>query len=205
MKNVFRFAGFILCMLMINNCLLSQKDILDSRVEMTLKKANLKDVFENLEYNNNLVVSYSSSIVDISLVKQFDTTDYLCSDLFSALLQEQAVRAISRGRKILIIPDPNKNVTFSRLKPRNYYTINGYVKDRETGESLIGASVYNPLTNRGTITNEFGFYSLTMPEGKQTVNYSYVGFNPISRTSRLNKKIRADIFLSSNIKSKKSS
>ncbi len=176
-----------------------QKDLLDRRVRVSIEEGDVKDVFENLEANNQLVVSYSSSIVDLSIEKKLDTTSYLCSDLFSYLLIEQPVRAISRGNKILIIPDPSKNISFSRLKPRNSYTINGYVKDAETGEAMVGASVFNPLTNRGTITNEFGYYSFTMPQGSQTVNYSFVGFSPVSRTYKLNKRLRSDIFLKTNM------
>ncbi len=122
-----------------------------------------------------------------------------CAELFGYLLEEQAVRAISRGRKILIIPDPSKNITFTRLKARNYYTVNGYVKDAESGEVLVGANVYNPVTNRGTVTNEFGYYSFTMPQGKQTTNYSFVGFSAVSKTFQLNKRLRSDIFLSTNL------
>lgn len=199
MQNIIRVAVLFFIFLLSFGQAISQKDILDSKVKVTIKEGSLRNIFANLEDNNNFVVSYSSSIVDISQKKYIDSTEYLGSSLFEYLLAEQAVRAISRGKKILIIPDPSKNVSFSRLKPRNYYTINGYVKDSETGEALIGASVYNPLTNRGTVTNEFGYYSFTMPEGKQTVNYSFVGFKAVSRTYKLSKRIRSDIYLNSNI------
>ncbi len=199
MKNIFRFTGLFLCMLMLTLNVNAQKDILDSEVILSIQQGSLKEIFENIEENNNLIVSYSSSIVDISSNILLDTTHYICSHLFSILLESQAVRAISRGQKILIIPDPNKDIEYLRLKPRNYYTINGYVKDSETGEALIGASVYNPLTNRGTVTNEFGYYSFTMPEGNQTVNYSFVGYTPVSQTYDLDQKLREDIFLEANI------
>ncbi|GLR18350.1 TonB-dependent receptor [Portibacter lacus] len=186
-------------MLLFCNNISAQKDILDKKVNIDISKGNLKDYFDNIEKNNNVIVSYSSSIVDISIVKEVDTTSFICGELFSYLLEEQAVRAISRGQKILVIPDPSKNISFSRLRARNYYTVNGYVKDAETGEALVGASVYNPVTNRGTITNEFGYYSFTMPEGKQTTNYSFVGFKPVSKTFQLNKRLRSDIFLKTNL------
>lgn len=60
------------------------------------------------------------------------------------------------------------------------HTISGYVKDRDSGETLIGANVYveNDPTN-GTITNTYGFYSLTLPEGKYTLVFSYLGYTPL--------------------------
>src|SRR6187431_2328977 len=57
------------------------------------------------------------------------------------------------------------------------YTISGYVKDGETGETLIGANVY--LENEvsvGTVTNTYGFYSITLPEGSQSIVFSYLGY-----------------------------
>lgn len=200
MNAILRSTCIALCVFLQGISLLAQEDILDQEVKLTVKTGNIKAFFEDLERNNDLVVSYSSSIVDISITKEVDTSSYICAELFGYLLEEQAVRAISRGRKILIIPDPSKNISFTRLKARNYYTVNGYVKDSETGEALVGASVYNPVTNRGTITNEFGYYSFTMPQGNQTVNYSFVGYSAVSKTFQLNKRLRADIFLSSNVR-----
>ncbi len=59
-------------------------------------------------------------------------------------------------------------------------TISGVVKDDDNGETLIGASVYEATSGNGATTNEYGFYSLTLPFGNDsiTLEYSYVGFQP---------------------------
>ena len=49
---------------------------------------------------------------------------------------------------------------------QNSYTISGYVQDNESGENLIGVSIYDKATFKGTSTNQYGFYSLTLEEGK---------------------------------------
>ena len=41
-------------------------------------------------------------------------------------------------------------------------TISGYVYDKQNGEILIGASIYNAELKRGVLTNEYGFYSITL-------------------------------------------
>lgn len=56
------------------------------------------------------------------------------------------------------------------------YTISGYIKDAGNGEALIGASVYVPSLSKGTSSNVYGFYSLTLPGGKYTVHCQYVGY-----------------------------
>jgi hypothetical protein len=57
-------------------------------------------------------------------------------------------------------------------------TISGNVKDDDSGETLIGASVYEPSSGIGATTNEYGFYSLTLPFGNDSVSvlFSFVGF-----------------------------
>jgi hypothetical protein len=56
------------------------------------------------------------------------------------------------------------------------YTISGHIYDKTNRETLIGASVYDPTNSLGTISNEYGFYSLTLPEGSYDISYSYLGF-----------------------------
>lgn len=57
-------------------------------------------------------------------------------------------------------------------------TINGYVSDAESGERLIGATVYDTVSHRGVVTNNSGFYSLTIPANKVALQVSYVGYRP---------------------------
>lgn len=56
------------------------------------------------------------------------------------------------------------------------YTISGAITDASSGEELIGASVWITELRTGGITNEYGFYSVTIPEGTYTLNISYVGY-----------------------------
>ncbi len=58
------------------------------------------------------------------------------------------------------------------------YTVSGYVKDDRSGETLIGANVFMESDpSIGTVTNTYGFYSITIPEGKQRIVYSYLGYH----------------------------
>lgn len=63
------------------------------------------------------------------------------------------------------------------------FTLSGYILDAETGERLIGASirVYNSTASSGTISNEFGFFSLPLEEGRYRLAVSYIGYQQESR------------------------
>jgi outer membrane receptor for ferrienterochelin and colicin len=57
------------------------------------------------------------------------------------------------------------------------FTISGSMKDQATGESLIGATLYDVKSGQGTITNTYGFYSITLPEDSVHLRVSYVGYS----------------------------
>ncbi len=66
------------------------------------------------------------------------------------------------------------------------FTVNGYVKDVENGEELIGATVLVKETGSGTITNVYGFYAVSLPPGNYTIAYSYIGYSTVEHNITLN-------------------
>ncbi len=55
-------------------------------------------------------------------------------------------------------------------------TLSGFITDTETGEELISANIFITELGTGTTSNEYGFYSITIPKGDYTVHYSYMGY-----------------------------
>ncbi len=64
------------------------------------------------------------------------------------------------------------NLGFAQTK----FTINGTIKDAKNGETLIGVTVLIQELQTGNVSNEYGFYSLTLPAGAYTLKYSYIGY-----------------------------
>jgi len=57
------------------------------------------------------------------------------------------------------------------------HTVSGYVREVVSEESLIGVNIYLSDHKNGTVTNNYGFYSLTIPsEDSVGLVFSYVGF-----------------------------
>jgi hypothetical protein len=69
------------------------------------------------------------------------------------------------------------------------FTINGYVKDAENGEELIGATVLVKELSTGAVTNVYGFYAVSLPSGNYTIVYSYIGHLSIERSIQLNENL----------------
>ena len=68
------------------------------------------------------------------------------------------------------------------LMAQDKATLSGYVKDKETGEGMIAATVKIVELASGTVTNEYGFYSLSVPKGTYTVEFSFIGFETVTET-----------------------
>ncbi len=75
------------------------------------------------------------------------------------------------------------------------YTISGYMKDKKSGEVLIGATVVVKELTTGVTTNQYGFYSLTLPRGTYNLTFAYIGYTSIENTAELNSDIKMDVEL----------
>lgn len=80
----------------------------------------------------------------------------------------------------------------SFLSAQSRYTLSGTVSEASSNETLIGVSILVPEVSAGAVTNEYGFYSLTLPEGTYQVVISYLGFQDIRREVVLNSNQRLD-------------
>ena len=62
------------------------------------------------------------------------------------------------------------------------FTISGTITDQSSNETLIGVNIIFPELQTGTTTNEYGFYSITIPQGTYKIQVSYLGFTTITET-----------------------
>ena len=78
------------------------------------------------------------------------------------------------------------------VSAQNKYTLSGSITDASNGEKLLGVNFVIKELHTGTSTNEYGFYSITLPEGKYTLSIEYIGYGTREETVILNKNIRKD-------------
>ncbi|MDQ3018093.1 MAG: carboxypeptidase-like regulatory domain-containing protein, partial [Bacteroidota bacterium] len=90
--------------------------------------------------------------------------------------------------------------SFLSVTAQARYTVNGYIKDGSSGETLIGANIF--LENEptiGTVSNTYGFYSITIPEGNYRLIFSYLGFQNHVETINLTQNLDVNVNLSPGI------
>lgn len=74
-------------------------------------------------------------------------------------------------------------------------TVSGYIKDKSNGEELIGVTVYVNELQTGTVTNVYGFYSLTLSPGTYHLQFSYIGFTTQVREITLTNNVELNMNL----------
>lgn len=84
------------------------------------------------------------------------------------------------------------------------FALSGTIKDGQTGETLLGATIYVPTLETGTITNTYGFYSLTLPANQKIkIVISFVGYNTLEKEFTLTKDEKFNIELNPSSKNLK--
>lgn len=75
------------------------------------------------------------------------------------------------------------------------FTLSGTVTEAASDETLIGVNILIPSLKTGTITNEYGFYSISLEVGTYDFVFSSLGFEEVTKTIDLNQNVRLDIAL----------
>ena len=99
---------------------------------------------------------------------------------------------ITKKISLLLILIFTTFASFSQEK----FTLSGTIKDSKNNESLIGVNVYIPALKIGTTTNEYGFYSLTVPSGEHETEISYLGYQTIHKTIILDQNTKNNFSIS---------
>src|SRR5690554_3145932 len=87
------------------------------------------------------------------------------------------------------------NLLVISVHSQNKFTISGYVEDLASGEKLMAANVYDLNTKNGTSTNEYGFFSITLPSDSIKLAVSFVGYTTYQYNFFLDKDINLNIKL----------
>lgn len=134
------------------------------KVTLNMQKAPVREILDEIQKQTGVTFSYESSLLNELPKTSFKADDEGLPDCLSRLFANMPVVCKMTG-----------NVVILKRKPKQV-TISGFVRDAKSAESLIGASVYEVNTRVGTASNNFGFFSLTLPGGDITLLTSYIGY-----------------------------
>ncbi|MEL6635179.1 MAG: TonB-dependent receptor [Bacteroidota bacterium] len=160
----------LFCWLLLASTALAQPGSPPARVSLNSTSLTLDQVLQQLSAQSGVKFSYNPEAIAADQTVVFQCQDVDLDRALQQLAEKVPIEYLRVEAQIVILPRSEVPAAPS------YYTISGFLTDASTGESLIGASVFVGGSQRGTFTNEFGFYSLRLVEGAARITYSYVGY-----------------------------
>ncbi|NLR57940.1 TonB-dependent receptor [Chitinophaga polysaccharea] len=145
-------------------------DILARPYTPPSKQGTILFYIQDIQKSTGVSVSYSSSFLHLNKKVQLAGTERTTGAVLTTILQGTGIQAAALNGKIFLLRESSQT---------QYYTISGFVKETNSNEAIIGASVYDPVTKKGTETNSYGFYSLQVPDSCQGVVFSHISYKPI--------------------------
>ncbi|ASZ09737.1 TonB-dependent receptor [Chitinophaga pendula] len=139
-----------------------------TRVTVVLKDQPLLEICRLLEKGYGIPFSYSREIVNLSRKVSIEAYDRPLRQVLESVFVPNNIAFKRIGDQIVLTLRKSQGVTYS-----------GYVEDVNSGEKLIGATIYCPSLQLGTTSNAFGFFSLTLPADTARVWASYIGYQPV--------------------------
>ncbi|MBN2806986.1 MAG: TonB-dependent receptor, partial [Prolixibacteraceae bacterium] len=148
----------------------SQETTLSQTITIKFENEILKTAIKRIEKETGIAFAYSN-LNDLNKKISGEFTKQPLSNVLTNLF---------KGTNISFKEIAGKITLFENAQPEKKKvvraTIHGYISDAESGERLINASIYNPDTYVGTISNNFGFYSYSALTGNLTLLVSYMGY-----------------------------
>lgn len=158
----------------------------------SFQKASVKDFLDDINISGKVIIEYASNHLDTAkwiTLTGFPTT---LGAVLQQVLKDQKVSILEKNNKIILIPSlvPLPDNFFA-----SYYSVYGLIKETVSGEPLADATIWHPILQKGSLSNTFGHYTLSLPEGKQVILVSYAGYNTRKVDLDLNENTRIDLLL----------
>ncbi|WP_227698981.1 SusC/RagA family TonB-linked outer membrane protein [Spirosoma radiotolerans] len=180
----------------------SGQELLDRRLSLTIQHESIKTVLRSIEKAANVKFSYSPQIVRSKQLVSMRVQNSTLKDVLEKLLVPLQVSFSIAGEQIILARSSASSVTIELGDPVGGVeaptdrTISGVVTD-EKGEGLPGVSVVVKGAARGSVTDASGSFKLTLPDGPQTLVFSFVGFTTqeiaVSNQTTLNVQLKPDV------------
>ncbi|UZR92810.1 TonB-dependent receptor [Chondrinema litorale] len=150
-------------------CTFAQKPT-DKIISLNHSEGKLKDILDEISSKTQLQFTYNLEVVNPQKNISLSTSTNTISGFLEEIFSDKDIELVYVKNKVII----------KKKESQIKYTINGYVKDAETGEDLIGASllVKNLKTGdfSGVVSNLYGFYAIQLPKGNYQLTYAYLGY-----------------------------
>lgn len=168
MKKIF-IVGILLLAFLISSY---GQRLLDKEISIHFRNETIEAALYKLIDQEEINLSFSNEILPPKLIKARFKKQKL-DHILKGVLEGTSIGFESLENNLIILF--RKDIPLSQQR----FTISGFLEDAKTGERLISANIYDRRSKKGTITNEYGFYSLTIYGGPVELSFSYLGYETV--------------------------
>ncbi len=155
----------ILSLFLLLPYLLLAQSLLTQRLNFETQETPIADALIELSEVADINIAFSPRLFSKDQTVELSLQDKKLEDILKACLAGTGITFKLEGGHLILFKQPKKQ-----------YTLSGYIEDAKTGERLVAATIYETYSGRGATTNDYGFYSLKLPEGKIELQSSYLGY-----------------------------
>lgn len=155
----------------------------EKRIVFYVEEIPLKDALVTLSKRSGVNIAYRSDIIPDEALVSVNAKSQPLGKVLDIMLEGTDLAYTIVGTQIVIESASKKIVKTEQIQQKEeltevleFVTISGTIVDKASGETLPYANIYTANGHYGTSANAYGFYSLSIPKGQNTLNYSYIGY-----------------------------
>ena len=165
----------VFCLLIFPFILSAQNGGNDSLVSISYQKGALKDILKDISSQTGFHFVYNSNSVDDEVKLDVKIKNKNIEYVLLKISEILDFQYIILEKQIIL--KPRRSVVKTKEdNTSKLLVISGYIRDLKSQEALIGATISVEGKNIGTVTNDYGYYSLSLKRGDYTIVISYLGY-----------------------------
>jgi len=178
---VFRNLALPLLVILVSLAFRPVQELLNRRIQVKIQQVSLKTALTQIERSTKIRFAYSKEVIPVHQTVSLDVENERLHVVLDKLLSPLQIGYQVSGNQILLFAIEKKDLPpADPLRPESVnmleHRVRGRVLDAETQEPLPGVNIQVKNSQIGTITNEEGQYTLSIPDGNQVLIFSFVGY-----------------------------
>ena len=162
-------------------------------INYVAKNKTLKEILVELSDKSGVNISYNDGIIPDKEIEPFFVRNKRLGLVLDNILTDTDLKYRIVGNELVVLRDEYANLD-------DLFTLSGYIRDKGTGETLIGANIYDVYEKTfGVVSNTAGFYSIRLPKGEREITFSYLGYQKQVQNIAMDGDKRMDIDLEGRI------
>ncbi|MCF2444529.1 hypothetical protein L0657_11225 [Dyadobacter sp. CY345] len=139
------------------------QELLERKISIRVTNQPVDEVLQQIGNLGGFSFSYSPDVIDIKNRVSVNVSNKSVREILNELFKGKVIFK-QRHRYIIL----QKNQKAENEVPSEF-NLNGYIIDKNTGDKLANASIYEPVTLASTISNQFGYYKIQLPTAPTSV------------------------------------